>query len=143
MDRSQSREGNRPFSLIKKYVCVGLSKGIQEGFQSPISDINCQTSQSQGTSHMASRNLNSPIKTELPLPLAHFRSDFGLRFALQAPARHLARVSIIRNDQSVAFSLWTGKNKLPLYSARTLTGLQLLSCIWMCSLRKSSPVNII
>lgn len=54
-------------------------------------------------SQMTSRHLQSPTETKLHLPLAHFRSHFGLctcRFALQAPACRLAGVYVIRHNSS-------------------------------------------
>lgn len=76
-------------------VCVGgyLSKDIEEGAELPISATTYCTVISYGSSHRAATRLSPPIKTELHLPLALLRSDFGLcrcRFALQAPACHLA-----------------------------------------------------
>lgn len=49
-------------------------------------------------SHRAATRFSPPIKTELHLPLALLRSDFGLcrcRFTLQAPTCHLAGVDAI------------------------------------------------
>lgn len=96
-------------------------------------------------SHRAAKRLSPPIKTELHLPLALLRSDFGLcrcRFTLQAPTCHLAGVDAIITQLVWSPLSLDWENKLQLYSAHTLTGLQLFFYIWSWSLRKSNTVNI-